>query len=323
VIIRILKTASFILLFGLSAGISAYMALTYIVKSEDTVIVPDLTGKELVYSLEMLTDLGLNTKVRGSEYNERIPKNHIIFQDPDPGSEIKKDRDVRIIISKGPQTITMPNLEGLSIHQARIIMEENGLCQGKISITYSKVFPKEVVMAQAPLSGTSITRGGCIDILVSAGAKPASYMMPDLTGIPLDEAIGILESLQLTLGEIKSTVDSRKPINRIVSQEPAYGYQVLENSTVNLIINREPGAKIQNVMQETGGVQLFRHKLDIGLMRKDIRINVNFFGVTVDLVNNLIKPGEEIWALIPRNRNVTLFLYQDNELIKTEVFDTW
>jgi beta-lactam-binding protein with PASTA domain len=323
VIVRILKTASFALLFFLSAGISAYMALTYIIKSEDTVIVPDLTGKNLVYSLEILTDLGLNIKVKGSEYSPIVPKNHIIFQDPEPGSEIKKDRDVRILISKGPQTILMPNLEGLTIQQARIIIEENDLCQGKLSITYSSIFKKDVVITHAPLPGTNVTKDSCVDILLSDGMKQAAYMMPDLIGTTLDEAIGIIESLNLTLGEIKSTFDNNKPKNLIVFQEPYTGYQVFEKNTVNLVMNREPGSKALNLTNETGGVKLFRYQLEIGLMRKRIRIHANFFGVTVDLIDELVKPGQEIWTLIPRNQDATLFLYQDNELIKTEVFDSW
>lgn len=320
---RIAKISMFVLLFCLSVGVSAYIALTFIIKSEDTVIVPDLTGKDLVYSLELLTNLGLNTKVRGSEYSEIIPKNHIIFQDPEPGSEIKKDRDIRIIISKGPQNVIMPNLEGISIQQARIIAEENGLCTGKISRTYSEIKKKDIVMAQSPSPGARITRDYCIDILVSDGARPASYMMPDLTGTALDEAIRILESLNLELGEIRSTYNKRKPRNLIVQHEPLYGYQVLENSSVNLTINREPGANLRRVVQETGGVQLFRYKLEIGFMRKRVRIDVNCFGATIDMIDRLVKPGQEVWTLVPSNKNATLFLYVDNELIKTKVFDTW
>ena len=96
------KITALCLVFLLAAAASAYFTLTYIIKSEDTVIVPDLVGKDVVSALELLTDLHLNTKVSGSEYSPQFPKNHVVFQEPDAGSEIKKDRDVRIIISKGP-----------------------------------------------------------------------------------------------------------------------------------------------------------------------------------------------------------------------------
>jgi serine/threonine-protein kinase len=88
------KLAILIVVFLVVAGASAYLTLTLIIKSEDTVIVPDLVGKDVVTALEQLTDLQLNTKVNGSEYSRQFPKNHIIFQEPEPGSEIKKDRDI-------------------------------------------------------------------------------------------------------------------------------------------------------------------------------------------------------------------------------------
>jgi len=67
VISKIVKTGALVFLFILVVGASAYLTLTLIVKSEDTVVVPRLVGKEVVYVLELLTDLELNTKVEGSE----------------------------------------------------------------------------------------------------------------------------------------------------------------------------------------------------------------------------------------------------------------
>ena len=132
-IAKIAKIIGVAFAFVVVAGISAYLTLTLIIKSEDTVIVPDLVGKDVVYALEFLTDLELNTKVKGSEFSDEFPKNHVTFQDPQSGAEIKKGRDVRIIISKGPKRISMPNLVSLSIQQARLILEENDVCQGEIS----------------------------------------------------------------------------------------------------------------------------------------------------------------------------------------------
>jgi beta-lactam-binding protein with PASTA domain len=75
---RTLKIAALFFVFILVVGASAYLTLTLIIKSEDTVVVPDLVGKDVVYSLGLLTDLGLNTKVEGSEYsiesNIQVPK---------------------------------------------------------------------------------------------------------------------------------------------------------------------------------------------------------------------------------------------------------
>jgi len=92
VISRIFKLSTLFFLFVLIVGASAYLTLALIIKSEDTVVVPDLSGKNVVYVLKLLTDLGLNTKVKGSEYSADIPENNVIFQEPEPGAEIKKGR---------------------------------------------------------------------------------------------------------------------------------------------------------------------------------------------------------------------------------------
>jgi len=321
-ILRAIKFTGLIAAFFFAVGIGAYFTITLIIKSEDTVVIPELTGKELVYSLELLTDLDLNTKVKGSEYSTDIPKNHIIFQDPEPGAEIKKGRDVKIIISKGTRTVSMPNLEGLSSQQARIIIEENGLCLGARSTIHDK-FQKNEILAQVPAPGTLIARGRCVDLLSSSGDRSNAYMMPDLSGIALDDAISLIEGHHLLLGEIKSIFHRYKQKNIIVSQEPLSGHRVLEGSIVNLTINRLPNEKESARLNPAGGIKLFRHRLEKGFLRKRIRIRVNCFGVLNEVFNEFIKPGEEVWTLIASHRDATLFLYEDNELVETRVYDAW
>jgi beta-lactam-binding protein with PASTA domain len=322
-ITRIIKITALLFAFFLIVGISGYLTLTLIIKSEDTVIIPDLINKDVVYALEMLTDLGLNTKVKGSEYNDEIPKNHIIFQEPDPGMELKKGRDVRIIISKGLSTVLMPNLVGLSIQQARIILEENDLCHGIQSTTYSQTVKKESVMAQVPTPGTMIKRGGCTDLLTSLGRRPIAYKMLDLAGLSLDDAILLIERNDYQLGEITSLFHKDKPLNVIVTQEPKSGFRIFEGSPVNLVINRKPGINGKASMSGATGVRLFKYRLENGFLKRHIRIRVNYFGVSSDLFNGLMKPREEAWALIPVGKEATVFLYEDGELAETKVYDAW
>ena len=321
---RIIKIAALFLIFILVVVVSAYLTLTLIIKSEDTVIVPDLVGKDVVYVLELLTDLGLNTKVKGSEYSQEFSKNHIIFQEPEPGAEIKKGRDIKIILSKGTRSILMPNLKGLSLQQARIILEENSLCQEETSITYSDNIKKDEIIAQVPSTGSMINRGGCVNLLISSGIRPPAYKMPNLKGHSLDSAITLIESINLALGEIKSSFYKGEPLNIIVDQEPISGHRVIEGSIVSLVINRKPGEKDQGLFREINGFNLFRYRLKSGFLKRRIRVSLNNNGVSDDLFDGLMKPGEEIWLLIPKNTDATLFLYEDGELAKiNNVYGKW
>jgi len=320
---KIFKIAGLAFLFILAAGVSAYLTLTLIIKSEDTVIVPDLVGKDVVYALEFLTDLELNTKVKGSEYSEDIPKNNVTFQDPAAGAEIKKGRDVRIIISKGPIRISMPNLMTLSLHQARLILEESGVCQDELSRTFSEGMEKDHVIAQVPSAGSMINRGTCVNLLISLGSRPGAYKMPNLNGLALDEAMLSIEKANLTIGEIKSSYIKNRPKNIIVNQEPMSGYRVTAGSMIHLVINRKTSIKGRPDKYSQKSGSLFRYRLNNGFLRRRIRVKLNSAGFTNDLFDEFVKPGEEIWLLIPRDEAATVFLFENDKLVKTETYDGW
>jgi len=320
-ILKFLKMTALFILFLFAAGVSAYLSLTFVIKSEDTVSVPELKGKNLVYSLEVLTDLGLNTKVKGSEYSSTVPKNHIIFQDPESGAKIKKDRDVRIIISKGTKTIIMPRLTGLPVQQAKIIIEENDLLPNIESYTFHPKFKKDEVITHFPLNGSEIKRNTPIDLLLSLGVRPEAYIMPDMKGTSLNNAILLLEKYNLLTGQVTSVFNKHKPDNMIVLQNPRVGDRVLEGSSVDLVISRRRDRVDTSFLRGTTGIRLFRYRLENGFLRKRIRINVNCFGMQNDFFNKLVKPGKEIWVLIPRFTDATILLYEEETLVKTIVFD--
>ena len=318
---RIAKIAGLGLAFILVAGISAYLTLALIIKSEDTVIVPSLEGKDVVYALELLTELELNTKVKGSEYTADIPKNYVVFQEPQPGAEIKKGRDVKIILSKGPKTVSMPNLFDLSVQQANIILEEYGICQGELSRTYNKKVEKDHIIAQVPSQGTMISRGGCVDLLISMGVQSKAFKMPDLIGLTLEDALQSIEKVKLVIGEIKSSYHKNKPRNIIVKQAPTSGHRVIAASPVSLLINRESKKERPDRPYGQYTASLFSYRLDNGFLKRRIRVSLNSAGFTNDLFDDYVKAGEEIWLLIPRDSEATLFLYENDKLIKTQTYD--
>jgi serine/threonine-protein kinase len=318
--LRIIKIGALFIAFAFAAGASTYLALTFFIKSEGTVVVPDLTGKDVVYALEMLTDLGLNTKVKGSEYSRAIPKNQIIFQSPEPGTEMKKGRDVNIILSKGPQYVAMPNIVGLSTPQAHILLEENGLCRGDVSSIYSDTIPIDQIVSQAPHPREMVERGRCVDLLASLGAHPEVFEMFDLQGLSVDEAILRIEASDLRIGQIKTQQKSNKRPNSILTQDPPPGYRIARGAVINLTVNKSSIASTSTGSATKKRIGLFRYRVAAGFLKKQIRIRMDSMGVSSILFNELVRPGEEIWLVVPTQNNATLFLYEDDELAKTQIY---
>lgn len=322
-IAKIAKITALGLAFVLAAGASAYLTLTFIIKSEDTVIVPNLVGKDVVSALEILTDLKLNTKVSGSEYSRQFPKNHVTFQEPDAGSEIKSDRDVRIIISKGAKTILMPNIVNLSEQQARMIIEENGFTRGQMSHTYNGSVEPAHVILQIPSAGTTITRGAKVDILVSSGSRPVAYVMPELSGHSLDQAVLMIENANMTVGKIRSRFDKLQIRNMVIGQDPPAGYGVNVNDPVHLVINRPSGSTNGDRLHRPLYGSLLQHRIKSGFLKKHVRVEMENSNSTTDLFDDYVKAGDKIWILVPRDHDAAVFIFEDDDLVKAHVYEAW
>lgn len=315
---RFAKIFLYIAIFVATAGAGAYFSIHLLIRSDNLVVVPDLVSKDVVYALEVLSDLGLNTKVKKSEFHPIVPKHHIIDQAPEPGTEIKRGRDVRLMISKGARSVVFPNVVGIDISIAGIIIAENDLHQRNLSYTYSQTQPKGKILSQSPRVGTKGKRGDTIDILVSSGPKAEWLRMMELKGLGLDDAIEIIEKHQLAVGTITQVSNVTMALDAVLTQDPKAGFPVLPGKTVDLSINR-PNPKIMRSQRRN--VSLFRYRVDQGFLRQKVRVRINRADAAMDIYNDFVKPGEEVWLIIIRDAPTALFLYLDDELIKTKHYD--
>ncbi|MCP3924123.1 MAG: PASTA domain-containing protein [Desulfobacterales bacterium] len=319
---KIFKFLSYIALFFIISGFFSYLTIHFIVKSEDTVVIPELVSKDVVYVLEMLGALDLNLKFQGAEFSSYIPKYQVISQDPEPGSVLKKGRNVRIIFSKGTEKILMPDIRGLNHMQAKIVLEENNLQIGHISRVSSTKFRKNHTINQYPNPFFQVKRNIKVDMLISEGQVLTKYKLFDLAGLSLDEAIFMIENNGFKTGKIETVRNYNKPQNSVINQNPSAGYYVNEGGIVDLVINRKIDKKDTN-FSNTEGCKLFTYQLDHGFLKKHILIKLNIYGMTTEIMNDFKKPGELLWILIPGNKDATLFLYEDDELKITKVYDAF
>ena len=133
----------------------------------------------------------------------------------------------------------------------------------------------------------------------------------------------MIEKFDLSLGEIRSVFYENKPRNTVISQEPLAGYRVDKGIRVHLVINRKPSKKDQKYLPGEQRRNLFTYRLNNGFLRRHIRVELKSNGFSSDLFDEFIKPGQEIWLLIPTNNEATVLLYEDDMLIQTQIYDVW
>jgi serine/threonine-protein kinase len=302
-------------------GISAYFTLFFIIKREKTVTVPDLTGKSAVSVLETLTRLELNPRLKSQTFDDQIPKNHVIGQEPEAGTTIKKGRSIHIVISRGPRFLAAPDLTGETLSQAVIELEKNGLCRGNIAYDhYGENLEKNRIIAQEPLPGTILESGDCVNLLVNIGHLLRAYVMPDLSGQTLDEAVLTVEKYRLAMAGINYEYKKSRPLHKIVRQSPPAGYYVNENQPVKLTVNRKnkPPEGLYAKDLSSGG--LFRYEVKPGYLNRRIRVEMDAFGLTIPLFDGYVKPGKKIWFIIPTGQDAIVRLYEFDELVEMKRF---
>ncbi len=304
---RTFRVLLFLAAFFLAAGAAGYGVLQILFRTADRVVVPDLSGRDVVWTLETLSALGLNTKVTGRVDDDRVPENHVLSQDPDPGREIRKGRDVRILLSAGTRMQALPDLVFSSLADARVALENADLAPGRLGHVRAPS-PEGTVLAQFPPPGSQVARGALADLLVSAGPAPAAFAMPDLTGMDLDRAVLALDQAGLILGGTETARDLSVPENVVVDQSPGFGYRVAAGSRVTLTVNRPREAA---AAPRESPRRFLVVRTPPGFLNTLIRLSAVISGQPMDLRDEAVPPGSGTWLLVPPSANNTGRLHRD------------
>ncbi|WP_300462476.1 PASTA domain-containing protein [Desulfobacula sp.] len=307
--------------FIMTGGITYYSVRVF-TQSADEIVLPQLTGKNILYVLETLTNMGLNAKLHGTRYDDTVPRYAVISQAPKPGATIKKGRDVSLYISKGKKENMMPDLRQLPLAQALILLEKNEFQKGHISATYSISTKKDSVIAQYPESFSPVPKGSFCNLLISRGDAPRGMIMPDTKGLRLERALAMIEHLDLGIPIIISTENQNQTYGSVLSSTPQPGSYVAANTPITLVVNR-PGGLTLNAQETSGSLILLTHSLDPGILNRHVRVETDMFGPIIELYNEYMKPGTDIQILIPPGIKTCVDIFIDNNLERTMIIDPW
>ncbi len=131
--------------------------------------VPDVVGRHRQEAEAILDNLGLGVE-EGHRYDEKVPEEYVIDQQPPKGSRVQRGTKVFLTISRGPAPapFRLPNLVGSTVDEARRTLEQVRLRVNRIDSRLSG-FPAGVVAGQDPPAGTLVREGDMVDLTVSSG----------------------------------------------------------------------------------------------------------------------------------------------------------
>ncbi len=159
--------------------------------AEDLVEVPDLVGKTEEEAQEILSKLGLGRKKSGEEGSDQA-KGLISSQDPAAGQQVEKNTTIYYNLSKGEESLTVPDVTNRTQEDAEQILADMGFT---VNVTkdytdnYDTYVEAGYVISTDPEAGTSANSGDQITILVSRGENWGdSISVPDVVGMTESEA---------------------------------------------------------------------------------------------------------------------------------------
>jgi eukaryotic-like serine/threonine-protein kinase len=220
-----------ILTYVVSAAIGMRVAL----KTRE-VQVPLLTGKTVNEATGMLTEAGLNLKVEeGRRLDPKVPAGQIVTQDPVAGVRTRRERSVKVWVSGGPRSTTIPELSGESERTAQLRLQQEGLGLASTAEIRSSDYPAGTVVAQFPAARTNAAQ---VALLVNRGERGARYVMPDLIGVDGSRAAEVLRARGF-----RATVVGDHPYpgvapGIVLRQNPQAGFQIAPGEPISLEVSR-------------------------------------------------------------------------------------
>ncbi|HEY8600347.1 MAG TPA: PASTA domain-containing protein [Thermomicrobiales bacterium] len=147
------------------------------------VSVPDLSGKTLTEAKAVAEEVGFLVEQVGAQYSDR-PVGQVVTQQPGVGKQLARGGTITVILSRGPQAVTVPDVKGQGYAQAVGQLEAAGLVAVRRDVA-SRNVPKGVVIDQDPLAGNTARPGATVTLTVSLGDVA---VVPELFGVPFDTA---------------------------------------------------------------------------------------------------------------------------------------
>ena len=245
-------------------------ALTRGTAAPESVAVPNVVGLTQAEAKTQIEQAGFTWELNPDKVtSDTVAEGSVASTDPAAGTQAEKGATVRVTISSGPDSVTLPdNLVGMSPDDARKAIEALGL---KWELDASKVasdtVPEGKVAQTNPSPGSKVKAGQTIRAYLSSGSDQVD--VPDLSGMTQDQARSTLKGVGLELGNVTS-VDSEKEKDRIVEQDPATGTKVKKGTAIGVSISSGKAAQVEIPTV-------------VGIGREDAEAQLKALGLTVTI----------------------------------------
>ena len=225
--------------------------------------IPNLTGKTVDEAKEILKQNKLNYIEEEQEYNTEVPEGQIISQNPPyvEGRKIKENTDIKVVVSKGTETTTVPKLKGLTKDEAQDAADD-----AKIKLDFqeetSKTVEAGVIIKQEKAEGETVNAGDTIKVYISIGTGIKQVKVVSVVGQDEETAKKTLEDLGLVIEKVNYSKDKSQTNGVVLEQSLSANTTVDEGSKITLTVNKYDEDKDCTVNVNVASITGYTKKTD-------------------------------------------------------------
>ena len=227
----------FAAIFFVAAGLAFLGTTIFVVKGSGSAPLQDQTGRSAWEASTWIVENGWAPQIDHFEASETYPPHTVIATDPAPGSQLRPGAVVRLTISRGARRIPMPNVAGVRLSQAQLILSRNGLVLGNVTEVFADGTEPDAVIATNPAPNAPLRVGDTVRLLVSKGPKPQQWVMPEVEGYEHEAVQRLFDRMGIQSRVSARMYDPGELSGAVLEQLPAAGEPIREGEVVRLTVN--------------------------------------------------------------------------------------
>ena len=170
-------------------------------------IVPDLTNIQVSEAQSIADQAGMRVEVTDSVFVKRMKKGAVYRQNPVAGSKGKSGRRIALTINAmNAKKVSMPNLIGYSMRQAKAELLSRGLVLGKLiyepDMATNNVL-RQLYEGKEIEPGTQIESESVIDLVVGLNDIDNRTFVPDVYGLKNNRAVETVQDHSLNIRSLR------------------------------------------------------------------------------------------------------------------------
>ena len=187
--------------------VGAMVFLNVVTMHNDERSVPDFTNMSVDEAQNVARDAGMRIEVTDSVFVKRMKRGAVYRQNPPAGAMVKKGRRIVLTINAvNAKKVTMPNLVGHSLRQAKAELMSRGLVLSRL--VYEQDMATNNVLRQMMDGkviepGTMVDSESVIELVLGLNDRDDQTFVPDVAGLKNLSAVEAIFDHSLNVKDLK------------------------------------------------------------------------------------------------------------------------